>query len=357
MTRANILDDLNSIKKIDASKMLNNLLNFPQQCKHAKAIGESFKAPTSYSNFDNIVLSGLGGSAIGADLVRSFVAGYFEKPIYVNRNYTLPGFVNGSTILFCLSYSGNTEETISSYYEGRKKNAKIIILTSGGRLKELAEDSNIPAITIPGGLPPRQALGYSFFPLLYALSGLSGKKPDARVIDETIAYLSKIKVFLKPERKTKENTAKKIALKLYKKIPLIYGAQDHIDTVVLRFRNQLEENSKHISFNHIFPEMNHNEIVGWENPKALLKDIAVVFFRDREDHRRTQLRMDITKGIISKYTKNIIEINSKGNNLLCRMFYLIYLGDFISFYLAILNKADPTPVEKVKYLKDRLAKL
>lgn len=337
--------------------MLHNLLNFPQQCKHAKAIGESFKVPLSYRNFDNIVLSGLGGSAISADLARSFVADYFEKPIYVNRNYTLPGFVNSSTILFCLSYSGDTEETISSYYEGRKKNAKMIILTSGGRLKELAKNNGIPCITIPGDFPPRQALGYSFFPLLYALLKFSGRKPDGKVIDKTITYLSKIQALLKPERKTKENLAKKIALKLYKKIPLIYGAQDHMDTVVLRFRNQIEENSKHISFSYIFPEMNHNEIVGWENPKTLLRDIAVVFFRDREDYPRTQLRMDITKAIISKYTKNIIEINSEGNNLLCRMFYLIYLGDFISFYLAILNKVDPTPVEKVKYLKDRLARL
>jgi len=138
---------------------------------------------------------------------------------------------------------------------------------------------------------------------------------------------------------------------------VIYGGCDHLDSVVLRFRGQIEENSKHIGFSHLFPEMNHNEIVGWENPKSMLRNTSVVLFRDKEDHPRTSLRVDITKKIISKFAGDIIEIHSKGKSLLCRMFHLIYIGDFISLYLALLNNVDPTPVEKVMYLKNKLAKV
>ncbi|MBM3253743.1 MAG: bifunctional phosphoglucose/phosphomannose isomerase [Candidatus Omnitrophica bacterium] len=351
-----ILDNLDLIKGIDKSNLLKHLLNFPQQCKEARAIGKLVKLPKSYMNYNNIVLSGLGGSAIGADLVRSYIWAHFKKSIYINRNYTLPGFIGSSTVLFCLSYSGDTEETISSYYNGKRKNAKSVILTSGGKLKKIAIRDNIPHIIIPKGLPPRQALGYSFFPLLYAISKISGLKPDEGPVEETLAYLEHVRTLFKPQQKTRENLAKRIALKLHNKLPLIYGTQDHMDTIVLRFRNQLEENSKHISFSHLFPEMNHNEIVGWENPKVILRNIAVVLFRDKEDYPRTKLRIDITKKIIKRYTNTIIEIHSLGNCLLSRMFYLIYLGDFVSFYLAILNNVDPTPVDKVKYLKDRLAR-
>ena len=169
MVSKNVLDNLKLIKKLDRADMLRHLLDFPSQCKEARRIGKSVKLPRRYSSFDNIVLSGLGGSAIGADLVRSYCWDHFKKPLYVNRNYTLPGFVDNNTVLFCMSYSGNTEETLSAYNEGKKKGAKRIVLTSGGKLKELAKKDKVPYIMIPGGLPPRAALGYSFFPLLYAV--------------------------------------------------------------------------------------------------------------------------------------------------------------------------------------------
>ncbi len=356
MKRLNALDDLGFIRGLDKSDMMGHILSFSRQCEEARRIGRNVKLPKSYGRFDNIVLSALGGSAIGADLLRSYLWDYASKPLYVNRNYTLPEFVNKSTVLFCASYSGDTEETLSSYCEGKKKNARIIILTSGGKLGDIARKDKIPCIIIPKGLPPRQALGYSFFPLLYAVCKLTGIKPDEKSIDDAISVIKQSKELFSPPRKTERNLAKKIALKLYGKLPVIYGGQDHIDAAVIRFRGQLEENSKHIGFSHIFPEMNHNEIVGWENPRAVLKNTAVVFLRDERDHPRTKLRIDITKEIISGYTDTVIEIFSKGSTPLARLFYLVYLCDFISFYLAVLNRVDPTPVHKVKYLKDILAK-
>lgn len=356
MKRLNTLDDLGFIGNLDKSNMIGHLLGFSRQCEEARRIGRDIKLPKSYGRFDNIVLSALGGSAIGADLLRSYLWDYVSKPLYVNRNYTLPRFVNKSTVLFCVSYSGDTEETLSSYHEGKRKNARIIILTSGGKLGNIAQKDKIPCIIIPKGLPPRQALGYSFFPLLYAVCILMGIKQDEKSVDEAISVIEHLKELFRPQRKTEKNLAKKIALRLHGKLPIIYGGQDHIDAAVMRFRGQLEENSKNIGFSHIFPEMNHNEIVGWENPRAILRNTAVVFLRDEQDHPRTKLRMDITGEIISEYTDTVIEISSKGKTPLGRLFYLIYLCDFISFYLAVLNETDPTPVHKVKYLKDRLAK-
>jgi len=143
---------------------------------------------------------------------------------------------------------------------------------------------------------------------------------------------------------------------LYGKFPLIYAAADFIDVVALRWRGQLAENSKTLASHHLFPELNHNEIVGWEFPERLLKDSVVVILRDEEDHARIKKRMDITKQIISEKADSVVEINSTGKGRLARIFSLIYIGDMVSFYLAILNGVDPTPVEKIDYLKKELAK-
>ena len=141
-----------------------------------------------------------------------------------------------------------------------------------------------------------------------------------------------------------------------KRDPIIYGANDHVDVVVTRWRGQLAENSKHLASSHVFPEMNHNEIVGWDFPAELMEKFTVLFLRDKGDHKRVAMRMDITKDILSKKGIDIIDVHSKGKGLLSRIMSLIYTGDMISFYLAILNGVDPTPVDRVTYLKKKLAK-
>lgn len=353
-----ILDSLKVIEKYDKSGMLELIESFPAQCKDAKRIGERFNLPEGFSKHcKNIVCLGLGGSAIGADLARSYIADDAGVPLIINRNYSLPNFVDENTLVIASSYSGDTEEVLSAYRDARARGCEIIVITSGGKLAKLAKEDKVPCLGIPGGLPPRCALGYSFFPLLIVLSKIGIIKNQSAAIDDAIRLLSSLKNSrLGYKVKHNDNPAKKIAVQIYGRLPFVYGGADHVDSVVTRWRGQLAENSKTLASSHIFPEMNHNEIVGWENPKSILAKSAVIILRDAADHPRTSRRMDITKSILKKSKVKVIEVSSTGRDLLARVFSLIYIGDFVSFYLAILNKVDPTPVDRVTYLKKELGK-
>jgi glucose/mannose-6-phosphate isomerase len=336
------------IKRYDRSDMLSIIKSFHRQCAEAHDIGNAARLPQiQRRKFANVVCTGLGGSAIGADIARSYLAGHAALPIVVNRNYLLPAFTGPDTLVIASSYSGNTEETLSAYCDARSKGASIIAITSGGKLLKLARKDGNPCVVIPGGLPPRCALGYSFFPLLAVLSkaGIcADMSPEAGLAIKSLDSFN-----------AASEEACAIAGKLYKSFPVIYSCQDHIDSVAVRWRGQLAENSKTLSSHHVVPEMNHNEIVGWENPAKTLNSFTAVFLRDGADYERNALRMDITAKIISGAARDVIEVRSKGEGLLARIFSLVYVGDLVSYYLAILNKTDPTPVERITYLKKRLS--
>lgn len=347
---------LANIKKFDKSGMLDLLLDFPLQCKQAYDIAKVSQLLFEKKDFTKIVFAGLGGSAIGADMVRSYL--YFESkiPISVCREYDLPAYVDNSTLVFISSYSGNTEETLSAYQQAKGKGASLILISSDGALKECATKDKLTFIEIPRGLPPRCALGYLSIIPLVLLNKLGVVQDIAPSIVEMVEVLEGLKnKNLNPRIGQKDNIAKYIADKLFNKFPVIYSSSIHFDAVVMRLRGQLNENSKSLASTHVFPEMNHNEIVGWQNPKKLFKDFVVLMLRDKDMHPRITKRMDITGGILKEEGLRVLEIWSRGENLLSRIFSLIYIGDFISFYLAILYGIDPTPVDRVTYLKKRLA--
>ena len=347
---------LANIKKFDKSDMLNMLLDFPLQCKQAYDIAKVNQLLFKVEDFTKIVFAGLGGSAIGADLVRAYL--YFESkvPISVCREYELPAYVDNSTLVFISSYSGNTEETLSAYQQAKEKGASLILISSDGALKEHAAKDNLTFIEIPRGLPPRAALGYLSIIPLAVLHKLGVASDIAPSIVEMVKVLEELKnKNLHPRIGQKDNIAKHIADKLFNKFTVIYSSSIHFDVVVTRLRGQLNENSKSLASTHLFPEMNHNEIVGWQNPKKLLKNFIVLMLRDKDMHARVTTRMDITSDILKDEGVSVLEIWSRGENLLSRIFSLIYIGDFISFYLAILYGIDPTPVDRVAYLKKRLA--
>lgn len=356
------LDNLEVIKQVDRSDMLKIMTSFDRQCQEAVEIASTFKEieplKEKMYHLNNIIFTGLGGSAIGADLIKSYLGSEMRFPIWVNRNYTLPGFTTDKTLVFCCSYSGNTEETLQGYIQAKENRAAIVCVTSGGKLKEYADRDGFPCVVIPGGLPPRTALGYSFFVPLVLLTRL-GLSPDKKEqIDESIQIIRQLKdQELCPEIELSKNKAKQIALSLYGRFPVIYGADGHTDAVATRWRGQLAENSKTLASSHVFPEMNHNEIVGWEYPQDILKEMYIVLLRDKDDLYRVQKRMEITLGIIKEKAAGAIEVGSQGEGLLARIFSLIYIGDFVSFYLAVLNDVDPTPVDKITYLKECLAKV
>ncbi len=348
-----------SIPNLDPSGMAKLLRNFPRQIEEGSRIGETFRLPRSFQRgIEKIVFVGMGGSAIGGDVIRSLVSGESSVPLWVWRHYTLPPFVDSKTLCIFSSYSGNTEETISAFHEARKRRVKALAISSGGELARLARGSSIPWIEIPQGYPPRLALGYSVFPLLKLLSHLKLARWKPEAFEETVSLLERLgRKKYAPEIPSRSNRAKRIAQALWNRWVVIYAGMELLDSAALRFRNQIEENAKAMASHHLLPEMNHNEILGWRFPAELIPKCACVFLSDREDHPRIQLRMRITQEVVrARRGVRIEEIESEGRSRLARLFSVIYVGDWVSFYLALLYHIDPTPVAIIESLKRRLAR-
>ena len=342
-------------QKHDPKGMRTLIRNFPQQAAEAVAIGNAASLKVKTAGVRAIVITGLGGSAIGGDLLRAYLADKCDVPVSVNRHYYFPKSVGKDTLVIVSSYSGNTEETVAAYKDAIKKKARIFCITSGGEVEKIAKKNKHPYIKIPGGLPPRAALGYSFFPTLIALAKLGFIKNQAKEIKETLALLQKLSDRY-ADTSSSDNTALSLAKTIHGKLPLIYSGADKFDTVNTRWRGQITENAKTLAFGHVFPELNHNEIVGWEVLKEQMKKMHVIILRDKEDFKRIQLRMEVTKGIIAPLADGITEVWTEGKSLLARTFSLLALADWVSLYLAMLNGVDPSPVKKIDFLKDELGK-
>ncbi|HID94175.1 MAG TPA: bifunctional phosphoglucose/phosphomannose isomerase, partial [bacterium (Candidatus Stahlbacteria)] len=283
------------------------------------------------------------GSAIGGDLLESCLREEISIPIYVNRDYGIPGFVSQSTLAFICSYSGNTEETLSAYQEISKHTKNIVCITTGGKLEELCNSS---LIKIPKGLQPRCAIGYLFVPMLVLLSRFDIISEKDTEIKETISLLSSLS-----KRLTKQGSiAYKIAKDLQNKLPIIY-ASNRLGVCARRWVTQLNENSKTMAHFNLFSELNHNEIVGFGTPNL---SSWLVILRDRDDGEKIARRIELTKEIITPYTVGISEVWSEGKSLLARLFSIIYVGDWVSYWLAIMREVDPTPVDRIDYLKRKL---
>jgi glucose/mannose-6-phosphate isomerase len=347
---------LDNFQRIDPSGMYRWLVDFPAQVEEAVRIGTQTPFALNANEISALVLTGMGGSAIGGDLLRSYLLNELRVPFIINRSYGLPAFVDHTTLVIVSSYSGYTEETVAAYRDALRRKASVLCITTGGETEHLARKHGNLLIKIPSGLQPRAALGYSFFPLLIALTRTGFAKPRARDIQETVNLL-KCKSPVYGDVKSRENLPLQLARRLYGKLPIIYSASNHFDAVNVRWRSQICENAKHLAFGHVLPEMNHNEIAGWKVDRALMKRMAAVFLRDRKTHARVRVREEITKGVIQKYASDVLEVWTEGKSLLARLFSLVYFGDWVSFYLAILNKEDPTPVKVIQDLKGELAKV
>ena len=352
------LDDLSAVRRIDSSDFAGLIENFPEQLKQGLMLASACSLPKwKVSAFSNIVVAGLGGSAIAAEIVKSYLNYDLKIPFTIVRHYQLPKFVNKKTLFVASSYSGNTEETLSAYREARKCKAKMIGIASGGQLIELCRKDKLPHLIIPSGLPPRAALGYSLVSLSVLLGRLGLIKSKTKEIERSATFLNEFKTKFVPTVEKSENQAKILAEKLYRKIPVIYAGEDYFYSVALRWKQQICENAKVLVFCNVFPEFNHNELVGWGKAEDFKGKLVVLILRDKADHRRIQARMEIVKGIFEQKGVPVIEVESSGKSILERMLSLIHLGDWVSYYLAILNEVDPTPVEVIDSLKKSLAQV
>ena len=349
------LDDLKTIRPIDTANMGSLLIGFSRQVSQGIELGRAVSIDLPKDDLRHILVIGMGGSAIGGDLLRSYLSPHLRIPVLVNRNYKLPRFAGPGTLTFVVSYSGNTEETQSAFQVARKEGCFPVLITSGGRLASEGARYSFPVIIVPPGLPPRVALGYLFFPLLGLLEKIGLAPPQQEALKETEDLLFQLSQAYSPQCPTYANMAKQLALKLQGKIPWVYGVQDHTEAIALRWKGQMNENSKALAVYNLFPELNHNEIAGWEVSERFLEEIAWVFLKDKDDLPRISKRMEITAKLAGQSGIQVLQAISEGKNRLARLFSLIYLGDFVSYYLALLKGVDPTPVASLDYLKRELA--
>ncbi len=321
------------------------------QLASALKIGQSVDLVRPGSDIRNILITGMGGSGIGANLVESLTFGRVPIPITVCKGYNIPQFVSPHTLFIACSYSGNTEETLAAINKAMLKRAHIICITSGGKMLELAKEYNLFWIQIPGGSKsPRGNIGYMMVSLLYALyhTNLIG----AAFIKETenaIEYLDR-------GEKAIQSESELIARKLRGKLPVIY-CDERLRAMALRFQNQLNENAKQLAHINTFPEMNHNEIVGWQFPEAVLQQAQVIYLYSDHDHERVEKRMEICRPTFEKKSNPIIDIVAEGASLLEQYYYLIHLTDWISYFLAKENGVEAGPVEAIDQLKEELSRL
>lgn len=329
--------------------MMDQLIaEFPQQLKDALEIGAAAKFTKNLKPIRNVLVAGLGGSGIGANFVIEFTRHECKVPFSVTKGYDLPAWVSDSTLLICSSYSGNTEETLSALEIGIERNAKIVIITSGGKLLKRAQELGIDYIQLPAGKPsPRACLGYSFVQQIYILKNF-------RLIGKgLIADVRKSISLLKKEQKDIQKRAQILANSIHNKTAIIYTS-DRMEAVAIRFRQQLNENSKVLCWHHVIPEMNHNELVGWTPQEGRF---AVIMFRNNDDFKRNSIRMDITKEVVAQYADTTIELWSKGDSLCERSMYYVHLGDWVSFYLSELRSGtDAVEIKVIDYLKNELSK-
>ena len=323
------------------------VLDFPIQLQEAIIIGKNHRFITPDTEFNNVVVTGLGGSGIGGSIVQNYVFDKLKIPFLVNKDYFLPSFVNKKSLVIVCSYSGNTEETLMAMHQAKKAKATIVCITSGGQVAEFANKKRLDCILVPAGMPPRSCIGYSLVQILYVLSHF--KLIGTHFETEIKAAIK----YMKAEENETQKKALAIAKKISGKLPVIYSAPP-FEGVAIRFRQQINENSKLLCWNGVVPEMNHNELVGWRDDA---QDKAVIILRTKEDFDRTQTRMEINKKVIKKYTSTIIEIYAEGKSYWEKVFYFIHLTDWISVILADMREVDVTEVKVIDFLKKSLSKV
>jgi len=354
--------NLKSLKNLDKSNMFDVLRTFPEQIKHALDIGQSINFANSISNSDNILILGMGGSAIGGDLLRSYLSELGDAnhiDIKINRDYTFSPHLAKNSLVIASSYSGNTEETLSGVRLALEHTKNIVCITTGGELEKIAKENNLNIIKVPEGFQPRCAIGYSFFPLLYLVlkSGSLSEGVVNRIESEISSTLNRLNQLSNEYsiENINDNFALSIAEKLKNKMPIIYTSRA-MESVGLRWRGQFQENAKRAAFGSVLPEMNHNEINSWQYREDFNKDFFFFLLEDRLDHAQVSKRFDYLEKVLLQENRQVKRLKSVADSHLERMFKAIYLGDWVSFWLAIITEKDPTAIDIILGLKAELSK-
>jgi len=349
--------DFSALRKhLDASDMMGLLLGFPAQMEAAWKIGSEFApkiADFRSKSFTRVVVCGMGGSAIGSDLARSFLGDRARVPVMACRDYSLPASIARGALAVVSSYSGNTGETLSAYDDARRHGATVVAITSGGELEKRCARDGVPVCKIPGGMPPRSAIGFSLLPMLHVLRAAGVAEFKDEEYHEALVVARERCAAYSPEKKG--NAAIEIATDLHRRTAFVYAAPGLLEGVARRWSCQFNENAKTLAHFALFPELNHNEIVGWEVGEHLMSAAVIFSLEDREDHPMIRRQTDVGLSLMGSYAAKVERLETPGGGRLARMLAMMLLGDFASVYLAYLNDVDPTPVNKISELKQQLA--
>lgn len=346
-----ILDDPERIRRIDKNDMLSFCVEAPKHYRQAAWLAKNFTM--NYPKPSKIVIAGMGGSGIGGELLKDWARDRITVPIEVCKEYSLPAYAQKNTMVFVVSYSGETEETLSVLCDAVKKKCMIACISSGGKLHEFAEEFGFPHLLVPSGMAPRATLPYLFIPLVTTMEKLDLVSNANKEISETIDALEKVSTDNAPGKPLSCNFSKKLAENIEGTVPAVYGFGP-FRTVAQRLKTQFNENSKNPAKWETFPELDHNEIVGWEKAHEFAECFSAIFVRDADEPVEIRQRIEVTKELMSRNIKKTFEIHSLGENLLTRMVSVICTGDFTSVYLAIIRGVDPTPVKTITLLKKKL---
>ncbi len=354
------LDEPSSYAALDPAGMLGFATDFPGQLREAAQIGREFAPPRAFRNPRQIVLSGMGGSAVAGDFLARLCEHRLAAPFLVNRTYHIPAFVGRDTLFIASSHSGDTEETLSAATAALRREARIICIATGGKLRDFASrhaGRRVAMLEIPQTdppMPPRAALGYSLIPLVRAFETLGLYPGAGRQIAEAISLLEHLRDRVSPDVPTEHNAAKQLARDLHGRIPWVQGTVGIMSAAAYRWRTQFNENSKMLAYSSEYPELNHNEVIGWEKAERLRDVVEVVILRSPADHWRVRARVDITKKKLVAPKARVHLIEAEGRSPLAQLLWTVYLGDWASLYLAFLNGVDPAAIESINVLKSDL---
>jgi len=339
-----MLDDLKFIHSRDGQDALGIAEKQWQQ------LDQKFVVDVQPKQFSNIVFAGMGGSALAALVSKSWPG--YNLPFEICRNYDDPGYVSAQTLFFASSYSGNTEETLSALEEAEKAGATIVVITSGGKMSEIANRKNYTKVQLMGGLQPRYALFYAFKGIVTVLDAYGLASGKTAELTQYSGFVREATAQWRPDVPTAQNQAKQIALELMGKSVVIY-AGPKLSPAAYKWKISMNENAKHIAWWNELPEFNHNEMLGWTE-QPVQKPYAVIEFKSDLEHPRVQKRFEVTNQVLSGKRPASIVIEPKGETLIEQLLYTIALGDFVSIYLALLNNLNPTPVDLIEKFKKLL---
>jgi len=342
---------------VDKTGYKQVLMNFHQQVEQSGKIFFDSKIQLDVKRIKNILCFGMGGSGIGGEMLGDVLFDTLKVPMQVVRGYLAPGYCSEETLLIAASYSGNTEETLSALKAAEDSGAQIIALTSGGDLAKQALAKHWNLIRIPGGLMPRQAIGYLFFPLYHLFGSLGLAKNYSADLKMFIKFLKNLAVHNDYPNKAEHVFSLDLARTIQNKIPVIYSSAPYLRTISKRWQNQIHENGTSLAFANVLPEMNHNEIVGWDLDSDGLKELIVIFLENENPQPRIQQRIELSKKIIKERGVQVVDIYSKGSTVLEKVFSLLIMGDWVSYYLALAYKKDPADIKNIDFLKQEMAKL